>query len=140
LLYHYTDVRAFTQVHGAGVLEPTALVIRHRQVHDRQPLIWLTDEYDAASPAALTVARLERRTHVGIRLTVATPHAQRWRTWVADNRVSRREATLIDEASGGQLDRLWVVPHRLAWTSWIVAEDLDSRSVIWRNSTQTAAS
>jgi hypothetical protein len=140
LLYYYTDVRAFTEIHRAGALDPAALVIRHRQVHHRRPLIWLTDEHDAASPAARTVARLERRTHLGIRLTVATPNAQRWRTWVADNRVSRRETALIDEASEGQIDRLWVLPQRLSWTSWIVAEDLDTRSVIWRNSPQTAAS
>jgi hypothetical protein len=140
LVYHYTDARAFTAIHRAGVLEPAALVIRHRNVPHGSPLVWLTDEHDASSPAASTVARLDGHSGHTIRLTVATPDVVRWPIWAAASRVSKREAALIDEACDGLVDRLWVVPHKLSWTSWIVAEHLDTHSVIWRNSTQTAAS
>lgn len=140
MLYHYTDAPGFAELLQLGALRPEDLVIRHRQLRLRRTLTWLTDHADPASPAVRTSARLGRRAKVTVRLTVSTKYAQRWPIWTLDNRVSRRHLALIEEACEGLVDGLWVVPHEIPWSDWIIAEDVETKSVLWRAVSRSAAS
>lgn len=140
MLYHYTDLPGFDALWRAGVLQPEELVIRHRRVRLRRDLIWLTDDTDLSSPAVRTVARLGQEAKITVRLTVTSATAQRWSIWKLDNHVSRRNHALIDEACEGLDNRLWVVRDEISGPDWIIAEDLESKSVLWRADLRSAAS
>ena len=140
MLYHYTDAPGLAHLMRTGVLRAEDLVVRHRHLRLRRPLTWLTDDADPSSPAVRTVARLGRQAKITVRLTVSTAYAQRWPIWVLDHRVSRRHLALVEEASEGFSDRLWVVQQEIPWPQWIIAEDLETRSVLWRVDLRAAAS
>jgi hypothetical protein len=93
-----------------------------------------------SSAAVRAVARLGRHDKITVRLTVSAAYAQRWPIWTLDNRVSRRHLALVDESCDGMGDRLWVVPDEIGWPDWIIAEDLETKSVLWRAELRSAAS
>jgi hypothetical protein len=140
MLYHYTDAPGFADLLRTGALRPEDLVFRHRDLRLRRPLTWLTDDPDPTSPAVRMSARLGRLAKITVRLTVSTPYARRWPIWTLDHHVSRRHLVLIEEACEGLLDQLWVVPQEISWPDWIIAEDLETKSVLWRADLPSAAS
>ena len=77
--YHYTDEPGFDELRRIGALRPENLVVRHRHIRLRRPLVWLTDDTDLDSPAVRTVARLGTQAKITVRLTVSTSSAQRSR-------------------------------------------------------------
>jgi hypothetical protein len=139
LLYHYTDEPGFAELLRLGVLPPAELVIRHRHLHLKQALSWLTDDPDPGSPAVRTVARLRHGAQVAVRLSIACTDAQRWPRWTLDHRVGRRDAVRVEQACDGLSDRLWVVPHAIPSAQWMIAEDPFTRAVLWRNEVRTAS-